>query len=211
MAFRSVRIRLFNMTSNTLTLTFTHLDHGIFTDQWFPPLTIAPDQLAQWRGESGGGDIPIIGNIGTGTEGNVDYKVDGLGDLIRFHWDNPAVGNTFFGFEATDAIGGPSDLTFFTLHFAFDGSAEPPPGQLQPLFAVSQGDLDGSGLIIPFPGQKEIKPHAWFDIGLRNKREPLNVRRWLKALGADPSQGLKVLFPGRSVDLKELAELPINH
>ncbi len=78
MAFRSIRMRLFNMTNNSLTKTADHLEHGIFTDPFSPPPTIIPDQLAEWRAESGG-DIPLIGSIGTGTEGSVDYRVDGLG------------------------------------------------------------------------------------------------------------------------------------
>src|SRR5258708_6694157 len=119
MAFRSVRMRLFNMTNNSLTKTADHLDHGIYTDPFSPPSTIMPDQLAEWRGESGG-DIPIIGSIGTGTQGTVDYRVDGPGDIVHFHWDNPAVGNTFFRFTPTNANGGPSDFVFFTLRFAFD-------------------------------------------------------------------------------------------
>lgn len=200
MAFRSVRMRLFNMTSNSLTKTFEHLDHGIFTDPFSPPSTVVPDQLAEWRGESSG--------ILTGTQGRVEYTVDGSGDIISLAWDNPAAGNTFFGFTINN--NGPSDFVWFSLHFAFDGAAAPPPGQLNPLFAVSQGDQDGAGLIFPFPGQEELKPHAWFDIGLRNKQEPVSVQRWFKAIGGDPSQGLAAAFSGRSVDVKQLIELPIN-
>lgn len=212
MAFREVRMRLFNMTSNTLLKINDHLDHGVFTDAFAPPPTIRSDELAEWRAESGG-DIPIIGSIGTGTEGNVDYRVEGRpGDVVRFHWDNPTIGNTFFGFEVTDANGGlSSDFTFFALHFGFDGSVEPPPGQLNPLFAVSQGDLDGSGLIIPVPGQERLNPHAWFDIGLHNRREPVSLRTWIRAIGEDPNRSLREIFGGRAVDVKELISLPIDH
>src|SRR5436190_7068902 len=101
MAFREVRMRLFNMSGGSLVKINDHLDHGVFTDTFAPPPAITSDQLAEWRAESGG-DIPVIGSVGTGTEGNVDYRVEGPGDVVRFHWDNPAVGNTFFGFEVTD-------------------------------------------------------------------------------------------------------------
>lgn len=195
------------MTNNSLTMDGDpQLDHGEFTDHFSPPPTIIPDQLAEWRAESGG-DIPIIGAIGTGTEGEVNYRVDGPGDKVTLQWDNPAVGNTFFGFTTANGNDGPSDFVFFYLHFAFNGAVEPPPGQLNPLIAVSQGDLDGAGLIFPLPAQEHIKPHAWFDIGLRNKREPVSIGRWLKALGEDPSQGLKAIFLGRRVSVKELIEL----
>jgi Aegerolysin len=204
MAFRSVRMELFNMTSDTLTKTSEKLDHGEFTNPFQPPQTISPGQLAEWRAESGG-VIPIIGSIGTGTEGSVDYEVSGKGDRIRFEWDNPAVGNTFFRFSPpTRADGGPSDFVFFATHIALDESVEPDPVFGAPVVAVTQGDIDDDGVILPLPGQAGIKPHAWFDVGIRNRREPISVRTWLRAVGI-PRLG-DILIPHFSV--RKLIELP---
>ena len=140
-----------------------------------------PDQLAEWRVESGGEGIPIIDTFLQGTEGWVEYKIDSTGDKIRLGWDLPAVGRTGFPHSITGANGGPSDFVWFTLHLAFDGSREPPPGQLNPLVAVVQGDLnEGTELILPIPVGNHNDAHAWFDIGIRDIREPVSVRRWLK-------------------------------
>lgn len=209
MAFRDVRMILFNMTNNSLTRVYEHLNHGIYTDPFSPPSTIVPDKRAEWRGESGG-DIPIIGSVLTGTEGSVDYGVDGPGDIVHFYWDNPAVGKTEFRFSTSNVNGGPSDFVFFALSFAYDGSVEPTPGQDPPLFAVTQGDAQGQSLIFPIPVGQPILPHAIFLIGLRNKREPISVRRWLKAIDVDPPNGsLRAVFPGRRFNVKELIELPV--
>ena len=98
MAFRSVRMRVFNMTTSRLILTGppNPLQHGRITKD--PLEVINPDQFGEWEAESDG-DIPIIGSVGTGTEGSLTYSVDGHGDTIHLFWDNPAVGNTFFGYE----------------------------------------------------------------------------------------------------------------
>jgi hypothetical protein len=209
MAFRSVRMRVFNMTSSPLILTTPPgaLQHGRITKD--PPTVIDPDQFGEWEAESDG-DIPIIGSIGTGTEGSLTYSVNGHGDTIHLFWDNPAVGNTFFGYETPHGPGGgPSaDFKFFTLHIARDGSVEPPPGEDGPLFAVTQGEVDDGGLIFPFPGQSGIKPHAWFDIGLRNTREPVNLRSWMKALGLDPNRGLSQITL-KQFSVMQLVNLPL--
>jgi hypothetical protein len=206
MAFRTVRIRLFNMTNNSLTMEGDHLDHGEFTDHFSPPPTIIPDQLAEWRAESAG--------FMTGTEGEVTYTVDGTGDKVNLGWDNPAVGKTTFPYGITNANDGPSDFVFFTLHYAFDGSVERIPGEHTPLLVVTSGDLnEGTEIILPVPVGQQSNPHAWCDLGIRNKREPVSVTRWFKALGLDPSQGLRTIFnigdaPNR-IDVKELIELPV--
>lgn len=206
MAFRSVRMRLFNMTSNTLRKTEDHLDHGEYVDSFGLPETIVPDQLAEWQAESK--DLSVL----TGTEGNVDYQVDDRGDKIHLEWTNPAVGNTFFGYgRPFQADGSPSaDFVFFTLHFFVPGVVDPDPGQDPPVFAGTQGDIGpdaGTGVILPFPSQEGLKPHAWFDIGIRNKREPVSLRRWLKAVGIDPSLGLRA-FKLKKISLRQLVELP---
>ncbi|WP_448283008.1 hypothetical protein [Phormidesmis priestleyi] len=189
------------MTNSSLTKIADHLEHGEFTNPFQPPTIILPDQKAEWRAESAG--------IFTGTEGSVDYQVDGSGDKVHFEWDNPAVGNTFFGFPPpTQTNGTPSDFVFFTIHLATDGSVEPDPVLGPRVLAVTQGDTDGAGIILPLPGQKGIKPHAWFDIGIRNKRDPVSVSRWLKALGIDPTQGIRTILL-KKFSVKELIELPL--
>jgi len=196
------------MTNSSLTKIADHLEHGEFTNSSQPPTIILPDQMAEWRAESAG-DIPIIGSILTGTEGSVSYQVDGSGDKVHLEWDNPAVGNTFFGFPPPlQTNGTPSDFVFFTIHFATDGSVEPDPVLGPRVLAVTQGDTDGAGIILPLPGQEAIKPHAWFDIGIRNRRDPVSVRRWLKALGIDPAQGIRTILL-RKFSVKELIELPL--
>jgi hypothetical protein len=73
-----------------------HLDHGVWED---PPSstvhTIAPGQSGEFQAESGG-DIPIIGNIATGTEGWLilsTYGSDSIGNAaqmyIRIFWNVP--------------------------------------------------------------------------------------------------------------------------
>jgi hypothetical protein len=46
---------------------------------------------------------------------------------------------------------------------------------------------------VPVPGQQQLRPHAWFDVGLRDVREPVRVGRWLRSLGLDPAQGIRAL------------------
>jgi hypothetical protein len=209
MAFRSVRMELFNMTSETLTKTSEDLVHGEFTNPFQPPQTISPDQLADWRAESAG-DIPIIGSIGTGTEGSVDYEVTGRGDRIQFKWSNPAVGKTVFTFPPpTRADGSPSDFVFFATRFGTGESIEPDPVIGAPIVAVTQGDADNDTVIIlPIPDSPSgvsIFPHAFFGVGLRNRRDPISVRRWLGAVNI-PRLG-DILFKQFSV--RGLVELPL--
>jgi hypothetical protein len=207
MAFRSVRMALFNMTSDTLTKTRDHLDHGEFTNPFQPPQTISPDQLADWRAESAG-DIPIIGSIGTGTEGSVDYEVIGQGDLIHFGWSNPALGKTVFTFPPPHrADGSPSDFVFFATSFALDESVEPDPVKGPRVIAVTQGDVDDNGIILPIPVSSggSIFPHAHFGVGLRNRREPISVRRWLGAVNIPRLGDILV----KHFSVRSLIELPL--
>jgi hypothetical protein len=210
MAFRSVRMRVFNMTTSRLILTVPPgaLQHGRVTKD--PPTLLDPDQFGEWEAESDG-DIPIIGSVATGTEGSLTYSVDGHGDTIHLFWDNPAVGPARFQHWTPHGPGGEelsADFKFFPLHIAIDESSEPPPGQDGPVIAVTEGDLDDDGLILPFPGQRDPMPHAWFDIGLRNIHEPVNMRSWLKALGLDPNQGLSQIKL-KQFSVMQLVDLPI--
>ncbi len=86
MPARSTRVTLHNRTPFTLTLTNSGLDHGDWTPGgWTPPPSIAPGTTVGWQSESGG-DIPIVGSIGTGTEGHVKYGIEGTGQR---GWQGP--------------------------------------------------------------------------------------------------------------------------
>jgi hypothetical protein len=98
---RSTRITLSNNTLFTLTLVGSaQLCHGKWTAGWQPPPAhIQSKTSGSWQSESGG-DIPIIGDIATGTEGWVKYEItagpasaDGppTPELVYVHWDNPYV------------------------------------------------------------------------------------------------------------------------
>jgi hypothetical protein len=97
---------------------------------------------------------------------------------------------------------------FFPLHLASDQSKEPDPGLGAPIVAVTQGDDDDDGLILPLPGQETLRPHAWFAVGLRNRRDPISLRRWFRALDLDPAQGLRQLEI-KHISVRTLLELPL--
>ncbi|MFJ9201109.1 hypothetical protein [Streptomyces flaveolus] len=181
MAFRSVRIRVDNMSASPLSLVDAPLEHGEFTSAGAPPVTVGPDQQVEWRAASNG--------VLTGTEGKVTYRLSG-GETVTIGWANPAVGNTFFSFQIADPGG---NFTFFSRHFSLKPGEEPD----APLYVVTQGDMDGSGQIIPLPFQEHLKPHAWFDIGLRDRREPVRLGRWLRSIGVNPAGGLRAIQKGR--------------
>jgi len=94
---RSTRITLSNNTGFPLALVAdgAQLCHGKWTEGWQPPpATIADKTHGAWQSESGG-DIPIIGDIATGTEGWVKYQLTPPApsppELVYIHWDNPYV------------------------------------------------------------------------------------------------------------------------
>ena len=100
---RSVRVTLLNNTPYKLTRVGSgKLCGGEWTsDQWKPPEEIQPNNQGGWQSESGG-DIPIIGDIATGTEGWVQYMIGNtdvdflsgklcLPEVVYIHWDNPFI------------------------------------------------------------------------------------------------------------------------
>lgn len=104
MSKRSTKISLFNNTPFDLDLVpdAGQLCHGKWTQN--PPGTI-PARVSgtsvtpgTWESRSGG-DIPVIGNIATGTEGWVKYtfapgqqvNVPDPPEVVYIHWDNPYV------------------------------------------------------------------------------------------------------------------------
>jgi hypothetical protein len=115
MAIRTFRVMLTNKTEFPLKKLEDHLDHGEWTHPWYPPDTIAPGQTLGWQSESGG-DIPIVGNIATGTEGWVKYRIEGgHGDELFLHWQNPFIGRVRFNVTLKETFNGtPSkDFTVF--------------------------------------------------------------------------------------------------
>lgn len=100
---RTARVTI-NNTSSYLRLVKTtdHLCGGDWTPGgWQPPATIEPGTSAGMQSESSG-DIPIIGNIMTGTEGYAKYDVigpDKRHGMIYVYWDNPWFGFTHPRFE----------------------------------------------------------------------------------------------------------------
>lgn len=94
MPARTYNLLIDNQTDFELSRTNHHLCHGEWTSE--PPATIPAHTMGAWRSESGG-DIPLIGSIGTGTEGWVKYRVNNANqDLMYLYWDNPfALGKTF--------------------------------------------------------------------------------------------------------------------
>ncbi|SDD27446.1 aegerolysin family protein [Niabella drilacis] len=97
MAARSVKIKLHNLTGFRLTKLEEGLDHGEWTGH--VPEIIEPNSMVEFGSESGG-DIPVLGSIGTGTEGHIKYKIeDGKNTECYFHWNNPfsssAIGDHF--------------------------------------------------------------------------------------------------------------------
>lgn len=221
MASRSVHMTILNTTDFALRKIKSNLCHGEFTEPFGFPETIPPGGSGVWQAESDG-VIPILGSIATGTEGWVKYRVVSSipnipdpGDMVLFYWDNPFVGNTFFGFKiATQNIkpsklwhmaGGcdddsrdpndgsgfpeqPSRFKFFALHFALkDGTG---PG----LVGLIQGERGErfDGIILPLPGQDHIKPLAWFKIGILDTLPPrASLRLPLQAMKVEPSIGIR--------------------
>ncbi len=69
MAARTVNCYFKNLTDQSLERESDELDWGIYTDPWYPPQTIAPGAVGEWRSESDGGLIP------QGTEGRARYRI----------------------------------------------------------------------------------------------------------------------------------------
>jgi hypothetical protein len=121
MPARTIRVILHNETPFSLNKIEDHLDHGEWTNPWRPPQKIFTNTVAEWRSESGG-DIPVVGSVGTGTEGNVRYNIDdGHNSSIYIHWNNPFAGTNKYhqhtneGYELfhTGGSGDDAEVIFF--------------------------------------------------------------------------------------------------
>jgi hypothetical protein len=203
MAFRSINMNLFNMTNRSLMIRGSNTDHGSFVAPFAPP-TVLPGQGAEWRIESSGS--------GTGAAGYLEYTIDAEGVVINFYMDSPSWGILSIQFHLNVGGGRTSDFVFFPIRFALDGSVAPDPVSGPGLVSVllTNESSDDGDVIVPFPGMSAL-PNSSFSIGVRNKRDPVSVKTWLKAIGADPQLGLRAAFDAvRSVpSIKRLVEFPI--
>jgi hypothetical protein len=101
MPARLFHINLRNLGAADIDWVEDHLDHGEWADPWLPSTTaksIKPGAVGSWESESGG-DLPIIGNVFTGTEGRVVFRTrsgddtDNHEEWIRIHWSAPYIGS----------------------------------------------------------------------------------------------------------------------
>jgi hypothetical protein len=230
MPARSAQITVFNATSFTLDKFKGELCHGSFTDPFSFPQTIEPGQSVMWEAESSG-SIPIIGSIGTGTEGWVKYQVREVGDIILFYWDVPFEGNVFFGYNASAAdnqdpgtlfgtascvdnskisfgsnFPTPSRFDFFPLHFVVSGDPRNfPPRTYTPgaigVFGVDEGNVGDEGIFTNFADPNGFD-HAWFAMGICDTQST-SMLQVCSATGLDASKGLLAAFPGAtSIDVR---------
>ncbi|MQA87487.1 MAG: hypothetical protein GEV03_23390 [Streptosporangiales bacterium] len=82
-ASRSVAALLENKTQATLRQVSNTLAHGVWAAK--PPAEVAPGTTARWSSESSG--------FMTGTEGSVDFAIEGAATPCRFSWNNPFIGS----------------------------------------------------------------------------------------------------------------------
>jgi hypothetical protein len=101
-ADRSVQVVFRNHSDQTLTLERAELAHGKWTKE--PPRTIGPHKQVDWASGSGG-DVPIFGSIGTGTEGRAVYRLhDTTHQKVELHWDNPFEGSNSYDEHAPPGL-----------------------------------------------------------------------------------------------------------
>lgn len=138
MAARTVHCYFKNLTDQTLVRESENLDHGIYTDPWFPPQTIQPGAVGEWRSESDG--------FMTGTEGRAQYSIaSNVGtEFIDLWWDNPFIGGNKSSISIVqDFTGNPSQVYEGANHI--DGS--PPPN----LVKMADGDVEAWIDAVLFP------------------------------------------------------------
>jgi hypothetical protein len=86
MASRSTTVKFQNLTDLDLHLADARLEHGVWTQNMYPPKKIHGESKATWESESDG--------FMTGTEGRVTYTL-GLPETghLTISWDNPYTGS----------------------------------------------------------------------------------------------------------------------
>jgi hypothetical protein len=120
MAARSTHITFNNRTDQQLIRTGAKLQHGIWTEQLFPPESIEAGSSGDWQSESDG--------LFTGTEGTAQYVLRDVGN-VEVHWDNPYVGSNSYtnsapkGYEIQrDGGSGDNAAVTFTIAVASNDS-----------------------------------------------------------------------------------------
>jgi hypothetical protein len=124
MSTRSFHVFLTNATPYNLKRTGGNLDEGVWTNDRPYPDAISAGTVGDWESESGG-EIPVIGSVGQGTQGWVEYTIQGdAGDIAHIDWDNPFIGDSNAGGRVVAEFDGqPSKQwgLFYTYHWS-DGS-----------------------------------------------------------------------------------------
>lgn len=102
-AARSVLSTVDNQTGRELSRQSEHLDHGIWTENEYPPEIIAANSTKQYQAESQG--------FMTGTEGYSIYKIDD-GLTVKFYFDNPYIGSNGYKTSVDGEGAGDYDVSF---------------------------------------------------------------------------------------------------
>jgi hypothetical protein len=92
MAQRSVVVQFLNNTNQTLSLSNSGLEGGIWSNNGtaVPPQQIGPQSSANWESESNG--------TGTGTQGFASYTIGGnASQVVTMTWDDPFAGSNAYG------------------------------------------------------------------------------------------------------------------
>lgn len=138
MAARSVHVFFKNLTDETLSRVDEGLDHGIYTDPWFPPQAIAPGAVGEWQTESDG--------LFTGTEGHAKYTISNgqTFEFVEVKWDNPYIGRNGSSIGITQDFSGETSKVF---EGANEINGEPPPNWVK----MTNGDVEAwiDGVLFP--------------------------------------------------------------
>lgn len=178
MATRTFRVYLINQTPIPLKRVQLAVDHGDWTAPWYAPDTVAPGQTVGWQTESSG-DIPIVGSIGTGTQGSITLQLEDAGhffsgpgqtdvgheDQLYIFWDTP-----FLGLTTADVHWRVlSDIPAEGGSFATKGYRDGPSSAYQ-VKAWVHSEYDGPGSPCPYPaatgltGPGPIDTTGWTEV-----------------------------------------------
>jgi hypothetical protein len=110
MAARSTQVVLKNLTELTFSRKDAGLEHGVWTENAYPPETVKPMKTVHWESESDG--------MMTGTAGHVTFKTN-AGELY-IHWNNPYAGTNAYQVNVPagytyDATGGSGNNTTYII------------------------------------------------------------------------------------------------
>ena len=97
LAHISVTSTFVNNSGSALIGISDQLDHGVWTNNNVPPSRIEAGETVSWESESDG--------VATGTEGEVQYEIEGTSITMNVHWDDPFVGSNSFDITGLDNVG----------------------------------------------------------------------------------------------------------